>query len=114
MTQQHKDELNKQLCGLLGICWHHFMEKEYRCTHCDAPDYEKNPDFTSEAGRVQLLKLMMKIKNYENFGDLWFLFACWDDKENKVYAVPTKYLTNDNGAFARAAREFLKAMEVKE
>jgi len=127
MTQQEKDKLNKQLCGLLGICWH---EEDYlQARHCNIGcscgfittrkeelsfhASMSNPDFTSEAGRVQLLKLMMKIKNYENFGDLWFLFACWDDKENKVYAVPTKYLTNDNGAFARAAREFLKAMEVK-
>ena len=133
MTQQQKDELNKQLCGLLGICWHETggvgVEENGRiysqCRICkkifrdrewgyNELGYESsNPDFTTEVGRVQLLKLMMKIKNYEDFGDLWFLFACWDDKENKVYAVPTKYLTDDNGAFARAARDFLKAMEGK-
>ena len=126
MTQQQKDELNKELCGLLGVCWHETRGDalgrigDNRCScgkeflmHSELRSHikESNPDFTSEAGRVQLLKLMMKIKNYEDFGDLWFLFACWDDKENKVYAVPTKYLTDDNGAFARAARDFLKAME---
>jgi len=132
MTQQQKDKLNKQLCGLLGICWHEFNSKDSKralarsrifggsgreCKKCgigiESEKRKDNPDFTSEVGRVQLLKLMMKIKNYEDFGDLWFLFACWDDKENKVYAVPTKYLTDDNGAFARAARDFLKAMEGK-
>jgi len=134
MTQQQKDELNKELCGLLGICWHvprkeiFIKNDKMECGKCcqwlrirpardeneSTGGYEfVNPDFTSEVGRIQLLKLMMKIKNYEDFGDLWFLFACWDDKENKVYAVPTKYLTDDNGAFARAAREFLKAMEGK-
>ena len=125
MTQQQKEELNKELCGLLGICWHReaitpswdiecfcgYKTNKTRAFNCHTK--KSNPDFTSEAGRVQLLKLMMKIKNYEDFGDLWFLFACWDDKENKVYAVPTKYLTDDNGAFAMAARDFLKAMEGK-
>ena len=105
MTQQHKDELNKELCGLLGICWHHFMEKEYRCTHCDAPDYEKNPDFTSEAGRVQLLKLMADRDDYDDF--IGFINRWhWIDTEEAFY-----FMLDDNGAFAMAARDFLKAME---
>ena len=115
MTQQQKDELNKELCGLLGLCWHHFMEKEYRCTHCDAPDYEKNPDFTSEAGRINLLKIIDSLPN----GQIHRLLAkinqlsLDEDGDFIDYAVPVSLLTDDNGAFAIAARDFLKAMEEK-
>jgi len=111
MTQQQKDELNKELCGLLGICWHEFMEKEYRCTHCDAPDYEKNPDFTSEAGRVQLLKLMSKRPDFIRFLLSTFVWLYSPDALSAHWA---DMFLDDNGAFAIAARDFLKAMEAKE
>ena len=118
MTQQQKDELNKELCGLLGICWHEVTTTPcsygymHRCS-CGVlapdgnvfidPEKHSNPDFTSEAGRVQLLKLMFERKGFDKFIDLMV------NPYNFIL-----YLRDDNGAFAIAARDFLKAMEAKE
>ena len=127
MTQQQKDELNKELCGLLGICWHETggvgVEENGRiysqCRICkkifrdrewgyNELGYESsNPDFTTEAGRVQLLKLMADRDDYDDF--IGFINRWhWIDTEEAFY-----FMLDDNGAFARAARDFLKAMEGK-
>ena len=111
MTQQQKDELNKELCGLLGIEWHELrMIWQCTCGICFDDDVNElrehikrcNSDFTSEAGRVQLLKLMFERKGFDKFIDLMV------NPYNFIL-----YLRDDNGAFARAARDFLKAMEGK-
>jgi len=62
MTQ----EKDKFICEKLGICWHEWKSDHasftcikcgYRCNSSETPP--KNLDFTSEAGRVQLLKLLV-------------------------------------------------------
>jgi hypothetical protein len=126
MTQQQKDELNKELCGLLGICWHEFNSKDSKralarsrifggsgreCKKCgigiESEKRKDNPDFTSEVGRVQLLKLMADRDDYDDF--IGFINRWhWIDTEEAFY-----FMLDDNGAFARAARDFLKAMEGK-
>jgi len=96
MTQQEKDELNKELCGLLWIEW---WEE-------GTLGYHTNPDFTSEAGRVQLLKLM-------NEKDLLWKFVCSLPPNYGLFLYILEFMKDDNGAFAIAARDFLKAMEGK-
>ena len=96
MTQQQKEELNKQLCGLLGI--------NPKILSVMGGMMWEYPDFTSEAGRVQLLKILVK---KQLFRDLLNNTYCLDI--HLLYL----YMTDDNGAFAIAARDFLKAMEGK-
>ena len=108
MTQQHKDELNKELCGLLGICTH---PKEYFglddklhliCGVCKQIIYEDRfdvwPDFTSDAGKIRLLR---ELKNTKD----WYFYA--------VKLINEVYLLDETGKLAIAARDFLKAMEGK-
>jgi len=80
-----KDEdLNKELCGLLGICWHEeigavkppdnswiyacrcgcsFRRKGGIKIHIE----ESNPDFSSPAGIVELLGILRKKKDWRKF-----------------------------------------------
>ena len=109
MTQQQKDELNKELCGLLGICWHepdlayYIKTSMPRCKKCKQPipmiDQDQNPDFTSDAGKIRLLR---ELKNTKD----WYFYA--------VKLINEVYLLDETGSFAIAARDFLKAMEAKE
>ena len=81
-----KDDLNRKLCGLLGICWHNMeyvpaIEGNTRewwkcsCGKCFAKVGEAlqhisdnpKPDFTSDAGKVQLLREMMKREDFDIF-----------------------------------------------
>ena len=103
MTQQQKDELNKELCGLLGICWHMNIitqcsvgEVRFPCTKCGSVKY--NPDFTSDAGKIRLLR---ELKNTKD----WYFYA--------VKLINEVYLLDETGKLAIAARDFLKAMEGK-
>ena len=129
MIQQQKDEFNKQLCGLLGICWHEFNSKDSKralarsrifggsdreCKKCgigiESEKRKDNPDFTSEVGRVQLLKIMMARE-----GSARFIIRIYEFNDHNSGAIHfANDIIDDNGAFARAARDFLKAMEAKE
>jgi len=130
MTQQEKDKLNKQLCGLLGICWHvprkeiFIKNDKMECGKCcqwlrirPARDENEltggyefvNPDFTSEVGRVQLLKIMMARE-----GSARFIIRIYEFNDHNSGAIHfANDIIDDNGAFAMAARDFLKAMEGK-
>ena len=92
MTPEQRDSLNKELCGLLGI--------NPKILSVMGGMMWEYPDFTSEAGRVQLLKLMFERKGFDKFIDLMV------NPYNFIL-----YLRDDNGAFAIATRDFLKAME---
>ena len=68
-TSQEKDRF---ICKKMGVCWHEYVWVDYpdapqcsywECSGCKhKTQYKKywkdNPDFTSKAGRVQLLKLI--------------------------------------------------------
>ena len=120
MTQQQKDELNKELCGLLGICWHvprkeiFIKNDKMECGKCcqwlrirPARDENEltggyefvNSDFTSDAGKIRLLR---ELKNTKD----WYFYA--------VKLINEVYLLDETGKLAIAARDFLKAMEAKE
>jgi hypothetical protein len=123
MTQQQKDKLNKELCGLLGICWHeeisdlpdHFL-KHHRCS-CEFKTYYRtelfkhlsgncNPDFTSEAGRVQLLEIMRGRTDWFSF--LWQIMPDVPAREESGTRMLDNYILNKTGNLATAARDFLK------
>lgn len=52
---------DKEICKELGICWHEWDIDIYHPTGCSCgksyfPDCPENPDFTEDAGKVQLLR----------------------------------------------------------
>ena len=101
MTQQQKDKLNKQLCGLLGI--------NPKILSVMGGMMWEYPDFTSEVGRVQLLKIMMARE-----GSARFIIRIYEFNDHNSGAIHfANDIIDDNGALAIAARDFLKAMEAK-
>ena len=132
MTQQQKDKLNKELCRLLGICWHETggvgVEENGRiysqCRICkkifrdrewgyNELGYESsNPDFTSEAGRIKLLGIMRDRADWFRF--LWRIMPDVPARDESGTRMLDNYVLNKTGRLAIAARDFLKAMEAKE
>ena len=57
---------DKKICEALGICWHKWdrpvlHNQMYTCELCGiVSDYHWHPDFTSDAGKVRLLREMQK------------------------------------------------------
>ena len=66
---------NRFVAEKLGLCWHNWDWREvsqtYRCTKCNKYlmniPVPTNPDFTLDAGTVQLLRLMEARKDYKEF-----------------------------------------------
>jgi uncharacterized lipoprotein NlpE involved in copper resistance len=102
-------ELNKELAKLLGLCWHDLKQVhpiEYgtlTCMKCgeNDPDY---PDFTADAGNVQLLRLMMKHKKYKKFREEYLFNDC---TTGDVF-IPINYITDTTGKLAKAALEWIE------
>ena len=82
-----RDDINKRLCELLGITGY--------------DDWVEKPDFFSPLGRIDLLRRMMKRDDHEEFASAVNPNYVWD-----TYLIDL--LTDDNGALARAALEFLE------
>jgi hypothetical protein len=65
------DDLNKRLCEKLGICWHEQVDGQtLQCKHCGNPmlfPWQQHPDFTTDAGKVMLLREMLKRKDWPEF-----------------------------------------------
>jgi len=97
---------NKELAELLGLCWHEAVELcklghirpsctcGYSCktwagidTHIKA----NRPDFTTDAGKVQLLRLMMDnqkwIEQFELLPNCWLLISYITDTTGKLRDV---------------------------
>ena len=68
---------NKKVCELLGICWHIERRSKFNpftgseTWYCDCGEYgecvEGNPDFSTPAGIIQLLELMMARSDWNEF-----------------------------------------------
>jgi hypothetical protein len=123
------EDLNKELCQLLGICWHEIKfdptgsnEFPY-CQHCGRQDIpwhweypngkclriaSINPDFTSEVGRVQLLKLIKKHKHFHRLIAKINCLSLDEDGDFIDNCIPVDLMTDDTGKLAIAARDFLK------
>jgi hypothetical protein len=106
---------NRELAELLGLCWHEnaiqplYSNIRFACSKCGSMDY--NPDFTTDPGKIELLRLMMKREDW------------WDFCNTIGRAVPgfttvncfidVDLITNTTGLLAQAAREFLRGINKK-
>lgn len=62
---------NRFVAEKLGLCWHEFNpDYDVYCKKCRRSVGMGNPDFSSDAGAVELLRLMMK-------RDDWSVFTSW-------------------------------------
>jgi hypothetical protein len=118
------EELNKELCQLLGICWHEpkgigFLSDMCICGGCYGDDRKGNstmsdhckrcnPDFTSKASRVQLLKLIRKHKHFHRLIAKINCLSLDEDGDFIDNCIPVDLMTDDTGKLAIAARDFLK------
>jgi len=133
MTDKNRDELtnteklalNKRACELLGICWHEpIFDGSRICLHCGALlAYGKandplskeefnvmaNPDFTTDAGKVELLRLIRKQKD-------WYYFVKQMDiglvRRNPIgerfTLLNTEYILDTTGLLLKAAVEWME------
>jgi hypothetical protein len=122
-------DINRELAELLGLHWHERSDPQdgrliVWCTcgwksgykydqfeelekHCK----EENPDFTSDSGKIELLRLLEKQGNLALFmvrliyvGDTAEAID-WDNN------IPYDYLTDTTGRLAQAAVEWLTAQK---
>ena len=123
MTSNDKTALNKRACELLGICWHEniwhdpqeieeviFYDKCYDCgkllRDCD------RPDFTTDSGKVELLRLMKS----ERRGESWDKFTEYLIRYIWPRDIPSEFLalaiekliTDTTGLLLKAAVEFME------
>ena len=125
-------DINRELAELLGLCWHEiintyeqtgwnegFIYKCQRCNKISNHDEYWNSDFTTDPGKIELLRLMMKREDWVQFAkaiggipyDLKFdpktielLFCRW--------SIPLdNYITDTTGLLAQAAVEWLTAQK---
>lgn len=92
---------DKYICEKLGLCWHEKERIEVliagtpfgetKCTCGKTVCHKINPDFTSEAGRIGLLKLIMEHPKYSL----------------KDY-VSIRHMINDEGLFRDGIYRLLK------
>ena len=63
-----KDDVNKRLCELLGICWHEQVDvSTLECKHCGKSmlfPWEQNPDFSNP---IEVLKVMKSRSDWFDF-----------------------------------------------
>ena len=112
---------NKRLAELLGICWHERVQVKggplNRCEcSCGKPDSigsyrdHVNPDFTSDAGKVQLLRLMrehFKDKDYE-FSQFLFSLDIHGTYPYLLKAFIDTYITDTTGKLRDACIKWLE------
>ncbi len=76
MTDRKEIEAaNREVAEWLGLCWWEYRMEGYglyhwKCVFCGRRETLKlhdNPDFTTKSGRVELLELMMKRKDFGHF-----------------------------------------------
>jgi hypothetical protein len=123
IERKHTKDINRELTELLGLCWHDYQEKSHEewnvmvCQKCGIEtngleaQFQKywNPNFTSDSGKIELLRLMMKREDWSKF-----LFTI-----NKIAGITVwgqnfifvRYITDTTGLLARAAMEWLTAQK---
>jgi hypothetical protein len=111
-------DINKELAELLGLCWHEYdhWEGRYQVCRCgvkhfysDKPVDWANPDFASDSGKIELLRLMMKREDWSKFAVyIWDAEVVINSQVIPQVAITIIYITNTTGRLAQAAVEFLK------
>jgi 50S ribosomal subunit-associated GTPase HflX len=80
IERKHTKDINRELTELLGLCWHDYQEKSHEewnvmvCQKCGIEtngleaQFQKywNPNFTTDSGKIELLRLMMKRENADD------------------------------------------------
>jgi len=89
-------DINRELAELLGLCWHEPIPDI--CCKCGSRE-PFNPDFTTDPGKIELLRLMMK-------RDDWPKFAHYVGTHNGAF--PLDLITDTTGRLAQAAVEWLR------
>jgi hypothetical protein len=97
-------DINKELAGLLGLCWHKWEYGLDYCIRCKTAIYTPNPDFASDSGKIELLRLMMERGDWDAF--LAYLYI--HQTEDSGMEAMAKYITDTTGLLAQAAVEFLR------
>ena len=96
------NDINKMLCELLGI-----EPVDVTCFYTGTIS-KKFPEFTSPAGRIDLLRRM---ENHPN-GKLFFAQLIYAGVNVEAIdddgLIQRSYILDDNGALARVALEFLE------
>jgi len=94
---------NRELCELLGICRHVGKEDmPEMCSICNQW-FRENPDFTTDAEKVRLLRILRN-------GDDWHKFAkfCGFDEIQANSLFRIDYILDTTGLLRDKALEFLK------
>jgi hypothetical protein len=113
-THPIKEMINKELAGLIGLCWHEPLPHKGLdlTTPCICGSYNcnsaANPDFTSSDGKIELLRLMMKHLSEKDFSEFNSAISCC---ESAGVCILTDYITDTTGRLAQAAREWLTAQK---
>lgn len=105
----NKDEISKELCELLGIEYKpakHIQVEFFDEDGRDRWEFEEGTTFTTDSGKISLLREMEKIKKIRPF----IIKTCGLGLEDLYFVnwIPISFLTDENFAFAIAARDFLR------
>jgi hypothetical protein len=97
-------DINKELAGLLGI-----PINQWKTKGMDGKMHlHSNPDFTSDSGKIELLRLMMEREDWDAF--LAYLYI--HQTEDSGMEAMAKYITDTTGRLAQAALEWLQKEKV--
>jgi hypothetical protein len=102
-------DINRELAELLGVLHEVVIDRDFpnALCACGATGCLKiTPDFTSDPGKIELLRLMMKREDWSKF-----LFTI-----NKIAGITVwgqnfifvRYITDTTGLLAQVAVEFLR------
>jgi hypothetical protein len=103
-------DINKELAGLLGLCWHD-------CYSCKAPLTDLcdkmnegcplNPDFTTDPGKIELLRLMLK-RPASDFDAFIVENGSLSKYGRHLDCILVDLVTDTTGLLAQAAVEWLR------
>ena len=109
------EEKNRQVAEWLGIPWHTLTEQgpgrppicscNGRETIQSQYHLDQNPDFTTDSGKVELLREMMKRDDWEEF---YMYVGC---QRLLPYGFPPVLIIDTSGLLLNAAWEWLKERE---
>ncbi len=106
--------INKELTEALGMCWHEWDLQEgallqYKCPPCRkcGKHVDSNPDFTSDAGKVQLLREMKKREDWNEFQGWCFVGTSTLDGQVD-YGIPVDLILDTTGKLAKIALDWIK------
>jgi hypothetical protein len=115
-------DINRELAELLGLCWHEYEEKSFEewnimvCQKCGVEtngleaqfSQYWNPDFTSDSGKIELLRLMMKREDWPEFLHFVWFKSVYYYNPTSILKAYSNLMTDTTGLLAQAARDFLK------